>query len=188
MKKLFLFLTLFVLSVSSYARKFYFSSIGSDSYTSTQAQNPATPWKTLAKLQSFATSGAAAGDTFAFKCGEVFIGPYDRYGSIQWGSPFNAAPSGTANAPIVFTSFGTGAKPNFLFPSPSTQAGRDRIVFAFDRTNYLVFDGLQFNEYRFPANDKVSTCYTKTGLLVGEETAGSNSVVIKKNILEGLTD
>jgi hypothetical protein len=180
MKKQFLlFLTLFVLSISSYARKFYFSSTGSDAYTSTQAQSSATPWKTLTKLQSFATSGAAAGDTFAFKCGDVFIGPYDRYGSIQWGSPFNAAPSGTALNPIVFTSYGTGEKPNFLFPTPSNIAGNARIVFAFDRTNYIIFDGVQFNDYRFPANDKVSTCYTKTGILVGEEGASSNNITIK---------
>lgn len=180
MKKQFLlFLTLFVLSVSSYARKFYFSSTGDDNYTSTQAQNPNTPWKTLAKLQNFSTRGAAAGDTFAFKCGEVFIGPFDRYGSIQWGLPFNSAPSGTALNPIVFTSYGTGQKPNFLFPTPSAIAGNARIVFAFDRTNHLVFDGLQFNDYRFPANDKVSTCFTKTGILVGEESAKSNNVVIK---------
>jgi len=183
MKKLLLILLLAPLV--TFGRKFYFSTSGSDGYTSTQAQNPLTPWKSLAKLQSFATS-AVPGDTFAFKCGDVFIGPYDRYGSVQWGSPFNSANSGTATAPIVFTSYGTGDKPNFLFPTPSTIAGRDRIVFAFDRTNYLVFDNLQFNDYRFSVNDKVSTCLTKTGLLIGEETAGSNNIVIKNCLFNNI--
>jgi hypothetical protein len=176
---LFLFIYGFLVSNNSSARIIYFSNSGNDTYSITQAQNPATPWKSLQKLQSFATNGAAAGDTFSFKCGDVFIGPFDRYGSIQWGSPFNAAPSGTSNRPIVFTSYGAGAKPNFLFPNPSVLDGTSRIVFAVDRSSHIIFDGLQFNDYRFPANDKVSTCYTKTGILLGEENARSNNCIIR---------
>jgi hypothetical protein len=43
--------------LSTHAATYYVSSIsGNDSYTSTQAQSQATPWKTLAKVNSFFNS------------------------------------------------------------------------------------------------------------------------------------
>jgi hypothetical protein len=166
-----------VFSFDATARKFYFSTTGNDSYTILQAQNPNTPWKTLIKLETFGNSGLAlAGDTFAFKRGDVFINGRDDFGSLKWWAINGyTCPSGTAQNPIVFTNYGTGALPNFLFPSPSIMVGRSRIVFAFNGVKYVVIDGLQFNDYRFPVNDKVSTAYTAMGILLGEE--GTNSMV-----------
>ena len=171
---------LFVLSLftsQSIARKFYFSTSGNDSYTTTQAQNPNTPWKTLIKLESFGNSGfALAGDTFAFKRGDVFINGRDDYGSLKWWANNGyVCPSGTAQNPIVFTNYGSGPLPNFLFPNPSVKIGSNRIVLAFNGVKYIIIDGLQFNDYRFPINDKVSTAYTAMGILLGEE--GTNSMV-----------
>ncbi len=96
--KSFILLTLFcVQSVQS--NNYYFSSrTGDDSYTSRQAQNPATPWKTLSKLSSFMVN-LKAGDSILFKKGDVF------YGS------FIVTKSGTADKPIVFSAYGKGAKP-----------------------------------------------------------------------------
>jgi hypothetical protein len=166
------------------ARKFYFSSTtGNDNYTVAQAQSQATPWRSLRKLQNFGNSGfSAAGDTFAFRSGEVFSNGRDEFGSLKWWS-INGfrCPSGTAQNPIVFTSYGTGAKPNFLFPTPSITIGRNRIVMAFDGVSYIVLDGLQFSDYRFPVNDKVSTALTSMGILLGEDGPASktNYSVIK---------
>ena len=58
-----------------------------------------TPWKTMAKV-AIKTSNFLPGDVISFKCGEVFN---DTTLSIQ--------SSGTPANPIIFTNYGTGAKP-----------------------------------------------------------------------------
>src|SRR6476620_3091757 len=79
--------------------KYYFSSSqGDDSRTTTQAQNPNTPWKTLNKLNSF-FANLSPGDYVLFKRGDTF------YGSIT------IKTSGTSSLPIVINANGTGTKP-----------------------------------------------------------------------------
>lgn len=81
------------------ATNYYFSSIsGNDSRTPAQANNPSTPWKTLIKLNSFISS-LKFGDSVLLKRGETFSG------SISITS------SGSANLPIVFSAYGSGARP-----------------------------------------------------------------------------
>jgi len=90
---------LFLLSTTTFSANYYFSSdSGNDSYTTIQAQNLLTPWKTLAKLNSF-MSNLLPGDSVLFKRGEVF------YGSLT------ITKSGTATSPIVFSAYGLGPKP-----------------------------------------------------------------------------
>jgi hypothetical protein len=74
MKKLVLSLLLLIVVLSSQARKFYVSSIGSDSYTSLQAQNESTPWATLSKVQSNLSATITIGDSVLFKRGDKFKG------------------------------------------------------------------------------------------------------------------
>ena len=174
MRKIFLLLLLIVSTTLTYARKFYFSSTGNDSYTTTQAQNQATPWKTLSKLNSL-SSIAAAGDTFLFKRGEVFANgnQYTTTGSVKWfggGYEGRNFASGTATNPIVFTYYGDMnlERPNLLYPNPTTIAGNQRNVLAFANVSYIVIDGIQFNDTRFPVNDKRSGAYTCTGLWFGD--------------------
>ena len=173
MKKILLMLIILLSTISTQARKFYFSTSGSDSYTTTQAQNSATPWKTLVKLNSFADNGAAAGDTFLFKRGDVFANGYNQRISLKWfgNSEGYTCATGTANAPIVFTYYGDLAleRPNFLFPFPSSVPNTDRYNMCFKNVSYFVFDGLQFNDTRFPVLDKRTSCYTATGLMFGED-------------------
>ena len=176
MKKLLLFL--FFLPLFASARKFYFSTSGSDTYTTTQAQNSATPWQTLKKVQDLSRSLTfTAGDTLAFKCGDMFANGYDvSFGSMKWwNKPYAglAAPSGTAGHPIVFMSYGTGNKPNFLFPLPETCCttspnSKTKHAMSFEGVSYLEFRDLQFNDTRFSYTDKVSTAYTIAGLQIGE--------------------
>ena len=80
-------------------RNYYFSnSSGDDTRTSLQAQNPATPWKTIDKLNSYFIN-FQPGDSLLFKRNDVF------YGSII------ILKSGTDTAPIVFSAYGAGNKP-----------------------------------------------------------------------------
>jgi len=185
MKKLLLLAML--LPTLVFGRKFYFSSsTGNNSNSVTQAQNSATPWATLTNLHKFANGSypfgaapnrAAAGDTFLFKCGDVFSTGFnnsnDDFGVVKWwnGVAGYTSPTGTANAPIVFTSYGTGDKPNFLFPNPTAVIGKNRNVLTFKNVGYIYFNNLQFNDTRFPVNDKVTTAYTAVGLFIGESNA-----------------
>ena len=62
MKKL-IILILSVCSLSTWATNYYFSSsTGDDTRTASQAQNSATPWKTLTKFNSYFSS-LADGDS-----------------------------------------------------------------------------------------------------------------------------
>lgn len=74
---------------------------GDDSRTAAQAQNPATPWKTIAKMNTVLGSGGsvAAGDSILFRRGETFPGS------------LIIRRSGTSSARIVVSAWGAGAKP-----------------------------------------------------------------------------
>jgi parallel beta-helix repeat protein len=97
-RTLFTLLTL-ALGIQANATNYYFSnSQGDDSRSSSQAQNSSTPWKSIDKLNSFA-SNLKAGDQILFKSGDTF------YGAIS------ITKSGTTSAPITFSSYGSGAKP-----------------------------------------------------------------------------
>jgi hypothetical protein len=187
LSKIILLLLLITVSSEAFSRKFYFSSTsGNDSYSVSQAQNSSTPWKTLVNLHRFANGNspfgaapnrAAAGDTFLFKCGDVFATGFgnsnDNFGVVKWwnGVAGYTAPSGTATAPIVFTSYGIGSKPNLLFPYPSAVIPKNKFVLNFKNVGYLYFDNLQFNDIRFPINDKVTSAYTSSGMMMGESNA-----------------
>ncbi|MBS1734377.1 MAG: hypothetical protein JST02_13865, partial [Bacteroidetes bacterium] len=97
MKSLFFALCLVV--NSAMASNYYFSDIsGDDTRTATQAQNPSTPWKSIAKLNSI-FSTLLPGDNIFFKAGETF------YGNIIIGK------SGTPGQRIVLNSYGSGPQP-----------------------------------------------------------------------------
>lgn len=94
MKKL--LLVLFLLPTIVFGRKFYVSGSGSDSYTITQAQNSATPWATLSKVQS-SLSSFSSGDSIMFARGSRFSGTL----TIQ------------SKTGLYFGTYGTGADPLF---------------------------------------------------------------------------
>src|SRR4051812_19545729 len=98
MKRIFTLFFVFFLH-SAWATNYYFSSVsGDDSRTATQAKNPATPWKSLGKLNASFTS-FLPGDSILLKRGETF------YGSIT------ITKSGTSSLPIVISAYGIGDKP-----------------------------------------------------------------------------
>lgn len=99
-KKRYIFLILFIaITQVVNANSYYFSSTdGNDSNTAAQAQNPSTPWKSIAKLNSFFLN-IQPGDLILFKRGDEF------YGTI------NITVSGSAASPIILDAYGTGNNP-----------------------------------------------------------------------------
>ncbi len=90
---------LLCVGLSAHAATYYVSSTsGNDSYSSTQAQNPATPWKTIGKVNSFLGS-LNPGDTVKLQAGSIFT------------QPLNFWKSGTSAKPIVLTTYGSGNAP-----------------------------------------------------------------------------
>src|SRR5437870_455574 len=95
MKKIFTILTLFICFTAGATNYYFSTALGDDARSSSLAQSPATPWKTLSKLTSSFTT-FVPGDSILLKRGETF------YGSIT------ANFSGTASLPIVIGAWGTG--------------------------------------------------------------------------------
>ncbi|WP_114751718.1 malectin domain-containing carbohydrate-binding protein [Pleomorphovibrio marinus] len=90
---------MFFLSHQLLAADYYFSSeSGDDNRSFAQAQNPATPWRSIEKLNSIFSS-LRAGDAVLFKRGETY------YGTIQINR------SGSNGNPIRIGAYGTGHKP-----------------------------------------------------------------------------
>jgi parallel beta-helix repeat protein len=81
------------------ATTYYVSSIsGNDAYSAAQAQNQATPWRTIAKVNSiFGTLNP--GDAVMLQAGSVFTGP------------LLVTRSGTASQLITISTYGSGAAP-----------------------------------------------------------------------------
>jgi len=96
MKKIVLLFTLIVTMFTAQARKFYVSQSGNDTYTTTQAQNPVTPWATMSKVQSNLGS-FSSGDSILFAKGSKFSGTL----TIQ------------SKTGLYFGVYGTGADPLF---------------------------------------------------------------------------
>jgi hypothetical protein len=141
----FLTLTLFLCLISNAnGKNYYFStSTGVDTRTSTQAQNPATPWKTITKLNSFFSS-LLPGDSVLFKRGESF------YGKII------VAKSGNASLPIVIGAYGTGARPEitgFTTLSSWTNEGAgiySKIISCESKPTFVSINGMQTPMGRYP--------------------------------------
>ena len=123
-KKLFIIIVT-VLSFSVVkATTYYVSNSGSNSNNGTST---GTPWQTMSKVQSVANAGTiVAGDIICFKSGDVFTGSMTI--TTVYGS--DNAHSGTSGNPITITSYGTGNKPEFRYPSGGSTVPENRIVIA----------------------------------------------------------
>jgi len=182
-KHLVIYSLLLLIGYSANARKFYWSAAGNDSYTTTQAQNPSTPWRSLQKITQLTTgtNGPAvfrAGDTLCFRRGDAFYGnPNDTYCAAYWWNKdaYWTAPSGTPGNPIVFTNYGDTSLPlpNWLHPRayypvsswPYSRESRGIIKFA--GVSDIIIDGIQSNDFRVPEVDKQNPGYSG-GWLIGE--------------------
>lgn len=152
----------------------------SSSYTgATQNGGLNTPWTTLTQVNTAGNDGTIQpGDAILFKKGDTFYCRDRTYG-FRWWNGYGGlnCPSGTASKSITFSNYGTGDLPNFLFPWPSTGGTsgatvdvRQRVVMSFENVDYIVIDGLQFNDTRYPAIPKVDEGYTGVGIMLGENS------------------
>ncbi|SIN80399.1 Ig-like domain-containing protein [Algoriphagus halophilus] len=186
--KLLILVTLFYSQLQiGYATDYYFStSSGNDGRSATQAQSPSTPWKTIDKLNSISSS-LKSGDRILFRSGEVF------YGTIK------VASSGGSGSPIVFTSYGSGAKPiitSMVTISNFTSIGNG--LYQADLSNYnlpriqVVLLNNQIKEIgRYPNSDASNGGYLKIGSVQSQtgftSTTGipyngsGGEVVVRKN-------
>jgi parallel beta-helix repeat protein len=89
----------FSFGLRAFATTYYVSSTtGNDSYSPSQAQNQATPWRSMGKVNSYWGS-LNPGDTVKLQCGSVFT------------SGLNIWKSGSSGKPIVLTAYGSGNPP-----------------------------------------------------------------------------
>lgn len=160
-----LFLFLVFWSGSAHALTYYIStSNGDDSRSLEQAQNPATPWRSIQHLNAV-FDRIQPGDTILFKRGEVFDG-----GIV-------ISRSGSAQAPIVIGAYGTGELPvingfvsvtkwtslgNGIYESPALATGA--------KVNMVVVNGVNQPMGRYP-----NTNATNKGYL-NFESVGPNSI------------
>lgn len=100
MKKLLIGLLILIVCIPElFGKNYYFSSEGNDTYSVMQAQNPATPWKSLEKLNSIMKI-LEPGDSVLFRRGDVFVGI------------ISVSKSGLELKPIVFAAYGNKSKPD----------------------------------------------------------------------------
>jgi parallel beta-helix repeat protein len=181
LKSTLVLLALLSFNIASKANNYYFSSsTGNDSYTSTQAQNQATPWKSIAKLNSFFSS-IVAGDNIYFMRGETF------YGTIVVNK------SGTSGYPIFIGAYGSGAKPvitGFTTISGWTNEGGgiySKVISSAVQTNMVTIDGVQYAMGRYPDATYLSYESFSTNTSITDNTLGSATnwtgaeAVIRKN-------
>ena len=97
--RLIFLLILVCAAVTVNATNYYFSSTnGSDSRSAGEASNPATPWRSLSKLNSIMAT-LNPGDRIYFQRGDYFEGA------------ITITRSGTSGAPITFSAYGSGSNP-----------------------------------------------------------------------------
>ncbi|MGI8580643.1 MAG: right-handed parallel beta-helix repeat-containing protein, partial [Chitinophagaceae bacterium] len=139
---------------NTYAKNYYFSSAsGDDNRSSTLAQNPATPWKTLTKLNAI-FSTLTPGDNIFFNRGETF------FGSITVNK------SGTLSAPITLSAYGAGANPEITgFTSVSNWYSLGNGIWETyapslgTQVNMLTISGTEYAMGRYPNSDAPNNGY-----------------------------
>lgn len=171
MKKI-LFILLFISNVS-FGTNYYVKNGGNNS---SNGLSDATAWATLAKVQTASANGTIQpGDSILFKKGSTFFSA-DQFNGMQWWAwGGNTSVSGTALNPIVLSSYGTGAKPNFMFPNPASTDSISRVVMSFEGVEYIIVDGLSFNDTRTQPDYKNRAAWTTGGICFGERGSGAET-------------
>lgn len=152
---------------STYGASYYFSnSIGNDSRSQTEAQNPDTPWRSIDKL-NLVIRNLQPGDVIYFRRGETFHGTINISKAGSPGNPIRFSAYGSGNAPIItslisiknWTSIGNGIFESSL---PSLNSNELMVV--------LMNNSVQ-EMGRYPNSDA-----PEKGYLTYESTSGSNDI------------
>lgn len=148
------------------AANYYFSwSSGDDARTAAQAQNPASPWRSLLKLNAIFSS-LRPGDAVYFKRGDVFEGA------------INITASGSNGNPIVLAAYGTGNNPmisGLTFLSGWSLSGNNiwetTTSFTQSGVNVVLLNGTLQPIGRYPNSNEANS-----GYLTIESYSGSSSI------------
>lgn len=165
--KVILCCTLLLAGLSVNAANYYFSDeTGDDSRSFSEAQNAATPWKTISKLNAIISS-LNPGDKVFFRRGESF------YGTIR----INV--SGNSGAPITFGAYGSGPDPiitsmvrlsNWQSVGNGVYEASDSRL-PYNRVNMLAIDGNPQEMGRYPNSNA-----SNKGYLTYDSHAGNRSI------------
>lgn len=152
----YLLLLLFTLcGFQAQAVTYYFAEDGDDGRSAAQATNPATPWRSITKLNAIFPS-LRPGDSVLFKRGDRF------FGTIR------ISQSGNSTAPIVIGAYGSGARPmiagntritnwtsigNGVYAAHVSQMGQ--------QLNMVTLNGMHQEIGRFPNSDLPERGYLK---------------------------
>jgi parallel beta-helix repeat protein len=141
---------------------YYFSTAqGVDTRTAAEARNPATPWKTIAKLNSI-SGMLEPGDSVLFKRGETFSGSILPTKSGATGTPIRYGAYGTGEKPVIsgltrlsgWTNVGGGV---YRAPCPACKIG----------LNTVLIDGRPIPMGRWPNADAPGGGFRKVTSHVG---------------------
>ena len=146
-------------------RTYYIAANGSDSYTAAQAQNAATPWASIDKVnENFGLF--LPGDNILFRRGDTF------YGTLK------ITKNGTVNSPIYIGAYGSGAPPvltGFKTLGGWTDIGGGLYESAAFTTlatcNQVAINGVNTGMGRYPNRDAA-----KSGYLMPDGSNGSNQL------------
>ncbi|WP_339680935.1 malectin domain-containing carbohydrate-binding protein [Cyclobacterium marinum] len=178
-----LVLNAFPISVALAANYYISSATGDDSRSLEEAQNPATPWKSIAKV-NFIFNSLKPGDALLFKRGETF------YGSLHLSA------SGTASSPLKIGEYGSGVKPILTsfqtiekWKSLGNGLYESLDVVDSDEVQVLLINGQRHEMGRYPNIDaansgylnieKVETNVIKSALLGSSPNWEGGNVVIR---------
>ncbi len=176
-----IFIILFFHETSAGNNYYFSTSIGDDSRTSIQAQNPATPWQTINKLNTIFSS-LLPGDSVLFRRNEEF------YGTIIINK------SGLVGNPIVISAYETGNSPiitGFQTINNWTNEGNgiySKAITCQSTPNVVIVDGINTPIGRYPntgyltIDSHVSNTSITDAVLNSSITNWTNAeVVIRKN-------
>jgi hypothetical protein len=172
-----IFLAVFIcLYINTQAATYYISSTqGDDSRSSTQAQSPNTPWKSLTKLNSFMPN-LTPGDVILFKKGDVFEGA------------INITKSGTSTQPILFSAYGSGSQPvisGFVTLTNWTSAGNgvweSSCSSCGTSVNSVVIDGVAQAMGRYPNSNAPNGGYLSISSHSGNTSISSTQLSSTSN-------
>lgn len=180
-------LTFFTFALATaHATNYYFSSLsGDDNRSSAEAQNPATPWKTINKLNSIFSS-LSPGDAVLFKRGETFYGSID----ISHSREKLSLTASSSSAPITIGAYGSGDKPTITGWQTITNwisvgNGIYETTLNQDNLNLLTFQDILQPIGRWPKVTDPDAGYLTLTSHVGSQSITSDAIATAKDFTGG---